>query len=88
MKLFCFSVNSIDTGKGIRGGESLPYTIPGDGCSWTSSHLITFDLLSWEFQSGTNVVSIRIEDEQNRSAIKNFNVCKGTYTIDLCSALN
>jgi hypothetical protein len=87
IKLVCFSINSVDTGSGIRGSEGLRYLIDGSGCEWVSAYSISFEFLSWEMQAGTNVVSVWVQDEQDRSTSISFNLCKGAYTLDLCSPL-
>lgn len=85
LKNVCFSVNNLDTSFGIRGESGLKYTLPDNGCSWVSTNSISFKFLSWEIPFGNNLISVWIKDEQGQQRTVQFNLCKGSYVLELCS---
>jgi secreted trypsin-like serine protease len=88
LKVVCFSVNGVETSLGIRGESGIAYVIPDDGCSWVSANSISFKFLSWEIPSGTNSISVWIKDEQGYQRTVQFNLCKGSYVVELCSGFS
>lgn len=88
LKSVCFSVNGVNTSKGLRGESGLNYFIPDDGCAWVSTNSMSFKFLSWDIPYGNNSISVWVKDEQGYERTVLFNVCKGSYVLELCSGFS